>query len=89
VVSRIKIMAELDIAERRIPQDGRFKVAIQGREVDFRVSVMPSIFGEDDDEERFKMQHRPRFRLQDQMASTARAATCARVRPSPPASHAP
>jgi general secretion pathway protein E len=47
VVSRIKIMAELDIAERRIPQDGRFKVAIQGREVDFRVSVMPSIFGED------------------------------------------
>ncbi|HEV7390270.1 MAG TPA: GspE/PulE family protein [Burkholderiales bacterium] len=47
VVSRIKVMAELDIAERRVPQDGRFKVAIQGREVDFRVSVMPSIFGED------------------------------------------
>ena len=47
VVSRIKIMAELDIAERRVPQDGRFKVAIQGREVDFRVSVMPSIYGED------------------------------------------
>jgi general secretion pathway protein E len=40
-------MAELDIAERRIPQDGRFKVLAQGREIDFRVSVMPSIFGED------------------------------------------
>jgi general secretion pathway protein E len=40
-------MAELDIAERRVPQDGRFKVSIQGREVDFRVSVMPSIYGED------------------------------------------
>lgn len=47
VISRIKIMAELDIAERRIPQDGRFKVAIQDREVDFRVSIMPSIYGED------------------------------------------
>lgn len=47
VISRIKIMAELDIAERRIPQDGRFKVRINGREIDFRVSVMPSIFGED------------------------------------------
>ena len=47
VVSRIKVMAELDIAERRVPQDGRFKMAIQGREVDFRVSVMPSIYGED------------------------------------------
>jgi general secretion pathway protein E len=40
-------MSELDIAERRIPQDGRFKVSIQGREIDFRVSIMPSIFGED------------------------------------------
>jgi general secretion pathway protein E len=47
VISRIKVMAELDIAERRIPQDGRFKVAIDGREVDFRVSIMPSIHGED------------------------------------------
>jgi len=47
VVSRIKVMAELDIAERRIPQDGRFKVLAQGREIDFRVSIMPSIFGED------------------------------------------
>jgi general secretion pathway protein E len=47
VISRIKIMSELDIAERRVPQDGRFKVAIRGREVDFRVSIMPSIFGED------------------------------------------
>ncbi len=46
-VSRIKVMAELDIAERRVPQDGRFKVAIQGREVDVRVSIMPSVFGED------------------------------------------
>ena len=47
VISRIKVMAELDIAERRVPQDGRFKVAVRGREVDFRVSIMPSIFGED------------------------------------------
>ena len=47
VVSRIKVMAELDIAERRVPQDGRFKVSARGREVDFRVSIMPSIFGED------------------------------------------
>jgi general secretion pathway protein E len=47
VVSRIKIMAELDIAERRVPQDGRFKVSIKGRQIDFRVSIMPSIFGED------------------------------------------
>jgi general secretion pathway protein E len=47
IISRIKVMAELDIAERRIPQDGRFKVSLKGREVDFRVSIMPSIFGED------------------------------------------
>jgi general secretion pathway protein E len=47
VISRIKVMAELDIAERRIPQDGRFEVSIDGRKVDFRVSIMPSIHGED------------------------------------------
>lgn len=47
VISRIKVMSELDIAERRVPQDGRFKISIQGREIDFRVSIMPSIFGED------------------------------------------
>ena len=47
VISRIKVVAELDIAERRIPQDGRFKVQAQKREVDFRVSIMPSVFGED------------------------------------------
>jgi len=47
IISRIKVMAELDIAERRVPQDGRFKVRIKAREVDFRVSIMPSIFGED------------------------------------------
>ena len=47
VISRIKVMSELDISERRIPQDGRFKVGIRDREVDFRVSIMPSIFGED------------------------------------------
>ena len=46
-ISRIKVMADLDIAERRIPQDGRFKVRVNGREVDLRVSIMPSIFGED------------------------------------------
>ena len=47
VISRIKVLAELDISERRVPQDGRFKVSVRGREVDFRVSVMPSVFGED------------------------------------------
>ena len=47
IISRIKVMAELDIAERRIPQDGRFKVRVNEREIDFRVSVMPNIFGED------------------------------------------
>ncbi|WP_137718504.1 GspE/PulE family protein [Methylobacillus flagellatus] len=46
-ISRIKVMSELDIAERRIPQDGRFKVLAMGREVDMRVSIMPSVFGED------------------------------------------
>jgi general secretion pathway protein E len=47
ILSRVKVMSELDIAERRVPQDGRFKVSVNGREVDFRVSIMPSIFGED------------------------------------------
>lgn len=47
VISRIKVLAELDIAEKRIPQDGRFKVTSKGREIDIRVSVMPSILGED------------------------------------------
>jgi general secretion pathway protein E len=47
VISRIKVMADLDIAERRIPQDGRFKVRVNGREIDFRISIMPNIFGED------------------------------------------
>lgn len=47
IISRIKVMSELDISERRVPQDGRFKIKIQGREVDFRVSIMPSSHGED------------------------------------------
>lgn len=47
VVSRLKVMAELDIGERRVPQDGRFTVNIQKREIDFRVSIMPGLFGED------------------------------------------
>ncbi|MEW6414714.1 MAG: GspE/PulE family protein [Pseudomonadota bacterium] len=47
VISRIKVMAELDIAERRVPQDGRFKVLMRGREIDLRVSIMPGVFGED------------------------------------------
>lgn len=46
IVSRIKVMSELNIAERRLPQDGRFKAKLQDREVDFRVSVLPSSFGE-------------------------------------------
>ena len=47
VLSRIKVMAELDIAEKRVPQDGRFKLKMPGRTIDFRVSIMPSIHGED------------------------------------------
>jgi len=46
ITSRIKIMSELDIAERRIPQDGKFKLRIEGRHVDFRVSIVPTIHGE-------------------------------------------
>ena len=47
IISRVKVMAELDIAEKRVPQDGRFKVRMPGRTIDFRVSVMPSAHGED------------------------------------------
>jgi type IV pilus assembly protein PilB len=47
IISRIKVMAELDIAEKRVPQDGRFRVKIRGRSIDFRVSIMPSVHGED------------------------------------------
>ena len=47
VISRIKVMSELDISERRIPQDGRFRTRYKGRSIDFRVSIMPSIYGED------------------------------------------
>jgi len=47
VISRIKVMAELDIAEKRVPQDGRFKLRLRGKTIDFRVSVMPSVHGED------------------------------------------
>ncbi len=47
IISRVKVMAELDIAEKRIPQDGRFRLRVKGRTIDFRVSVMPSIHGED------------------------------------------
>lgn len=47
IISRIKVMSELDISEKRIPQDGRFKLMISGRYVDFRVSILPTIFGED------------------------------------------
>ena len=47
ILSRIKVMAELDIAEKRVPQDGRFKVKMPGKTIDFRVSIMPSVHGED------------------------------------------
>ncbi len=47
VISRIKVMSELDISERRTPQDGRFRLSMRGRRIDFRVSIMPSIHGED------------------------------------------
>jgi type IV pilus assembly protein PilB len=47
IISRIKVMAELDIAEKRVPQDGRFKLRVRGKTIDFRVSIMPSVHGED------------------------------------------
>jgi type IV pilus assembly protein PilB len=47
IISRIKVMSELDIAEKRVPQDGRFRLRVKGRTIDFRVSIMPSIHGED------------------------------------------
>ena len=46
-VSRLKVMAELDIAEKRVPQDGRFKLRLGSRDIDFRISIIPSVFGED------------------------------------------
>jgi len=47
IISRIKVMAELDIAEKRVPQDGRFRLRLRGKTIDFRVSIMPSVHGED------------------------------------------
>jgi type IV pilus assembly protein PilB len=47
IISRIKVMSDLDIAERRVPQDGKFRLKIKDKTIDFRVSIMPSIFGED------------------------------------------
>ena len=47
IISRIKVMAELDIAEKRVPQDGRFRLRVRGKTIDFRVSIMPSVHGED------------------------------------------
>lgn len=47
LVSRLKVMSELDITEKRIPQDGRFKIRLENKKVDFRVSILPSLFGED------------------------------------------
>ncbi len=47
IISRIKVMSELDIAEKRVPQDGRFRLRLKGKTIDFRVSIMPSIHGED------------------------------------------
>jgi len=47
IISRIKVMSELDIAEKRVPQDGRFKLRLKGRTIDFRVSILPTAHGED------------------------------------------
>ncbi len=47
IISRIKVMSELDIAEKRVPQDGRFKLRLKGRTIDFRVSILPTVHGED------------------------------------------
>ncbi len=46
IISRVKILADLDIAESRIPQDGRFQILVNGREIDFRVSTLPTVYGE-------------------------------------------
>ena len=46
IIQRIKVMSELDIAERRVPQDGRFRIMVRGRKIDFRVSIMPAVHGE-------------------------------------------
>ncbi|MCK4556196.1 MAG: type II/IV secretion system protein [Candidatus Aminicenantes bacterium] len=46
IISRIKVMSDLDIAERRVPQDGRFRLKIKDKTIDFRISIMPSIYGE-------------------------------------------
>jgi type IV pilus assembly protein PilB len=46
IIQRIKVMSELDIAERRVPQDGRFRIMLRGRKIDFRVSIMPAVHGE-------------------------------------------
>ena len=46
-ISRLKVMAELDIAEKRVPQDGRFKLRLGARDIDFRISIIPSVYGED------------------------------------------
>ena len=47
IISRIKVMSELDISEKRVPQDGRFKLRLKGRTIDFRVSILPTVHGED------------------------------------------
>jgi len=47
IISRLKVMSELDISEKRVPQDGRFKLRVKGRTVDFRVSILPTVHGED------------------------------------------
>lgn len=47
IISRIKVMSDLDIAERRVPQDGRFRLKVKDKTIDFRISIMPSIYGED------------------------------------------
>src|SRR5205823_6282332 len=46
IASRIKILAGLDIAERRLPQDGRFRIRVSGKEVDLRISILPTVYGE-------------------------------------------
>ncbi len=47
IISRVKVMSELDISEKRVPQDGRFKLRLRGRTIDFRVSILPTVHGED------------------------------------------
>jgi type IV pilus assembly protein PilB len=89
IISRIKVMSELDIAEKRTPQDGRFKLRLKGRSIDFRVSIMPSVHGEDCvirilDKESMSKEFKS-LRSTSWASTTRRCASCASSSASPTA----